>query len=239
MILHEHHIQYRDGDSLLEGFLCSDPSRPGPLPAVIIAHTWAGRNEFVERKARRLAWHGFAAFCLDMYGQGRRGQNPEESRALMTPLMQDRALLIRRVNAALTAVKALPQVDERRVAAVGFCFGGLCVLDLARSGADFRGAVSIHGLLKSPGLQSAPQIHAKVLLLHGYEDPLSPPEEILAAAKEFTEAGVDWQLHAFGHTLHGFINPQANDPAGGLQYSPQADRRSWGILLQFLDEVLR
>jgi predicted dienelactone hydrolase len=113
-----------------------------PLPAVLISHAWGGRDEFVERKARRLGWHGFAAFALDMYGKGRRGGSPEENQVLMAPFLQDRALLARRINAALTAVKGLAPVDARRVAAMGFCFGGLCVLDLARSGAELRGVVS-------------------------------------------------------------------------------------------------
>src|SRR5690606_15965457 len=152
MTIHGELLEYRDGEILLEGFLCYDAARPGPLPAVMISHPWGGRDEFVERKARRLAWHGYAAFALDMYGKGRRGRTPEESQALMEPFMQDRALLARRINAALTALRDLKQVDARRIAAMGFCFGGLCVLDLARSGADLRGVVSFHGILKPSGL---------------------------------------------------------------------------------------
>ena len=239
MSIREQLVEYRDGDTLLEGFLCHDESRAGPLPAVLISHAWGGRDAFVERKARRLAWHGYAAFALDMYGKGRRGRNPEENQALMLPFVQDRALLARRITAALAAVKGLPPVDARRVAAMGFCFGGLCVLDLARSGADLRGVVSFHGLLKPNGLKPARQIPAKILMLHGYDDPLAPPEDVLAVAKEFTQAGADWQLHAYGHTLHSFTNPEANAPQMGMSYSDRADRRSWHSLLQFLDEVLR
>jgi dienelactone hydrolase len=239
MTIREQLVEYHDGDALLEGFLCHDESRTGPLPAVLISHAWGGRDEFVERKARRLAWHGYAAFALDMYGEGRRGRNPEENQALMAPFVQDRALLARRINAALAAVKALSQVDPRRVAAMGFCFGGLCVLDLARSGADVRGVVSFHGLLKPNGLEPARQVAAKILMLHGYDDPLAPPEDVVAVAKEFTQAGADWQLHAYGHTLHSFTNPEANAPQLGMSYNDRADRRSWHSLLQFLDEVLR
>ncbi len=239
MALSEQRVEYRDGDTLLEGFLCHDTARSGPLPAVLISHAWGGRDEFVERKARRLAWHGYAAFALDMYGKGRRGRSPEENQALMAPFVQDRALLARRINAALAAVKSLAAVDARRVAAMGFCFGGMCVLDLARSGADLRGVVSFHGLLKPSGLPPAARIRAKVLMLHGYDDPLAPPEDVLAVAREFTQAGADWQLHAYGHTLHSFTNPEADMPQNGMQYSDRADRRSWHSLLQFLDEVLR
>jgi dienelactone hydrolase len=139
----------------------------------------------------------------------------------------------------LTAVKNQPAVDSRRVAAMGFCFGGLCVLDLARSGADLRGVASFHGLLKPNGLPPAGKINARILIMHGYDDPMAPPEDVLAIAKEFTQAGADWQLHAYGHTAHAFTNPQANNPSVGMAYNDRADRRSWHTLIQFLEEVLR
>jgi dienelactone hydrolase len=239
MALREQLIDYQDGETRCQGFLCHDDSYPGPVPAVLISHTWAGRDEFVERKARRLAWHGYAAFALDMYGEGRVGKSVEENQALMMPLMQDRALLARRINAALTTVKTLPPVDGRRVAAMGFCFGGLCALDLARSGADVRGVVSFHGLLKPNGLPPPKRISARILMLHGYDDPMAPPEDVLAIGKELTQAGADWQLHAYGHTVHAFTNPAANNRAGGMEYNDRADRRSWHSLIQFLEETLR
>jgi len=238
MALREQLIEYRDGDTRLQGFFCHDDSYPGPQPAVLISHTWCGRDEFVERKARRLAWHGYATFALDMYGEGKCGKTVEENQALMTPFMQDRKLLARRINAALAAVKSQSVVDPRRVAAMGFCFGGLCVLDLARSGADVRGVASFHGLLKPNGLPPN-KIPARVLIMHGYDDPMAPPEEVLAIAKELTAAGADWQLHAYGHTVHAFTNPQATNPAGGMAYNDRADRRSWHTLIQFLEEVVR
>jgi len=239
MAIRERLIEYRDGATLLEGFYCHDDSRPGPLPALLIAHEWNGRGEFVERKSRRLAWHGFATFALDMFGKGKRGTTSAECTALISPIVQDRALLARRVTAALTTVKGLPEVDARRTAALGFCFGGMCALDLARSGADVRGVVSVHGLLKPTGLPSPGKIRARVLVLHGHEDPLSPPEDVLGLAKELTAAGADWQVHAYGNTMHSFTNPHANDHAAGMLYDETADRRAWHSLLQFLDEVLR
>jgi dienelactone hydrolase len=239
MALRERLIEYRDGDAQLEGFFCHDDSYLGPAPAVLISHTWAGRDEFVERKARRLAWHGYATFALDMYGKGKRGNGPEECQALMMPFVQDRALLARRINAALSAVRSIPEVDKARVAAMGFCFGGMCTLDLARSGADIRGAVSFHGLLKPNGLPPAAKVQARILMMHGYDDPMAPPEDVLAIAREFTQAGADWQLHAYGHTVHAFTNPEATNAAGGMAYSDRADRRSWHTLIQFLEEVLR
>lgn len=238
MAIREQLIEYRDDSTVLEGFFCYDDARPGPLPAVLISHAWNGRDEFVEAKARRLAWHGYAAMALDMYGKGKRGETTEQCQKLMTPLVQDRKLLARRMTAGLETLRAQPQVDTGRVAAMGFCFGGLCVLDLARTGVDLRGVVSFHGLLKPNGLPPN-KIRAKVLILHGYDDPMAPPEDVLAVAKELTDAGADWQLHAFGHTLHAFTNPHANDRANGLLYDEAADRRSWFALRQFLEEVLR
>lgn len=121
---------------------------------------------------------------------------------------------------------------------MGFCFGGLCALDLARSDADIRGAVSFHGMLKPSGL-TEPKVRARVLMLHGYDDPMAPPEDVLAVAREFTAASADWQLHAYGQTVHAFTNPFAQDRAGGMQYDEAADRRSWHALEEFLAEVLK
>lgn len=239
MALREQIVKYQDGGTECHGFFCHDDSYPGRVPAVLISHTWAGRDEFCERKARRLAWHGYAAFALDMYGEGKRGKTVEENQALMNPLVQDRAALARRITAAFTAVKNQPSVDSTRIAAMGFCFGGLCVLDLARSGADVRGVVSFHGILKPNGLPPVKKIPARVLMLHGYDDPMAPPEDVLAIAKEFTQGGADWQLHAYGHTVHAFTNPEAKNAAGGMAYNDRADRRSWHTLIQFLEEVLR
>jgi len=236
--MREQYIDYRDGETQLEGFLCYDESQAGPRPAVMISHAWGGRDEFVERKARRLAWQGYACFALDNFGKGKRGTTPEECSALMTPFMQDRAALLKRLEAGLSTVRAMPIVDARRIAIMGFCFGGLCALDLARSDADIRGAVSFHGLLKPSGL-TKPKVRAQVLMLHGYDDPMAPPEDVLAVAKEFTGAGADWQLHAYGQTVHAFTNPVAHNRAGGMQYDETADRRSWHSLEQFLAEVLK
>jgi len=236
--MREQHIEYRDGETLLEGFLCYDESLPGPRPTVLINHASNGRDEFVERKARRLAWQGYACFALDNYGKDKLGRTPEESSALMAPFMQDRRRLLTRLQAGLAVAKGLPIVNSKRVAVMGFCFGGLCTLDLARANADVRGVVSFHGLLKPSGF-TEPKIRAKVLMLHGYDDPMAPPEDVLAIASELTAAGADWQLHAYGQTVHAFTNPKANDRANGKQYDESADRRSWHALEEFLAEVLK
>jgi dienelactone hydrolase len=236
--MREQHIEYRDGDALLEAFLCYDEALPGPRPTVLITHAWGGRDDFVERKARRLAWQGYACIALDTYGKGKRGTTPEECSVLMTPFMRDRRLLLKRLQAGLAFARGLPIVDTRRIAVMGFCFGGLCALDLARSNADIRGAVSFHGLLKPSGF-TEPKIRAKVLIMHGYEDPLAPPEEMLALASELNAAGADWQLHVYGQTAHAFTNPVAQNRSGGMQYDEAADRRSWHALGEFLAETLK
>jgi dienelactone hydrolase len=239
MALVEQVIDYSDGTVNCKGWFCYDDAYTAPLPAVLISHAWGGRDEFVERKGRRIAWHGYACFALDMYGDAKRGKSTEENAALMQPFMQDRAMLARRIQAGLTALRAQPQVDAKRVAAIGFCFGGLCVLDLARSGADIRGVVSFHGLLKALPQPSKAKIRARILVLHGNDDPMAPTEDVLALQKELTQAQADWQIHLYGGTMHAFTNPDANNPAMGTVYKEEADRRSWHTLMNFLEEVAR
>lgn len=238
MAVTERIVDYSESGTACKGFLAYDNSRPGPLPAVLISHPWSGRVEVIDQKARDLARLGYAAFALDMYGEGRTGTTTEECSALMQPFVADRALLSRRINAALAAASAQPEIDARRIAAMGFCFGGMCVLDLARSGAKVRGVVSIHGLLKPSGVKSG-TISAKVLVLHGHDDPMAPVEDVVAFEQEMTNANVDWQLHAYGRTKHAFTDPSANNPEFGLVYNPDAERRSYISLLNFLEEVLR
>jgi dienelactone hydrolase len=231
-------VEYRHGDTVMEGLLAFDDAWQKPRPAVLIAHAWGGRSEFEDGKARLLAEMGYAGFALDLYGKGRRGSTKEENAKLMEPFMKDRALLQARMQAALETARAQEQVDRGRIAVMGFCFGGLCALDLARTGADVRGAVSFHGLFIPPGNTQGKKIRAKVLALHGHDDPMVPVEQVVALEKELTEAGADWQIHVYGNTMHAFTNPHANDPGFGTVYSEAADRRSWQALLNFLAEVL-
>jgi dienelactone hydrolase len=231
-------IEYYHDDTRLEGILAWDDTKEGPRPAVLISPAWAGRDAFAINKARDLAELGYVGFALDMYGDGRVGSGPDENAQLMGPFLADRALLQARQQAALDAVRRQPEVDANRVAAIGFCFGGLCVLDLARSGADLRGVVSFHGLFTPPANTAGQRILSKVLVLHGYDDPIVTPDNVLALADELTQAGADWQIHAYGGTVHAFTNPQANDPGFGTVYKEEADRRSWQALRNFLAEVL-
>jgi dienelactone hydrolase len=233
------YYDYRDGDVACEAYVAHpDTAGAARNPAVIIAHAWGGQSEFERGKAEKIAALGYIGFAIDLYGKGVRGGTMEQNAALMQPFIDDRALLRRRILAAHSAVRSHPRVDFKRVAAIGFCFGGLCVLDLARSvPPDLRGVASLHGLLHPPRLEKQPPIAASVLILHGFDDPMAPPDQLLAIGRELTDANADWQLHAYGRTSHAFTNPQAKSPEHGLIYNELADRRSWRELTEFLAEA--
>ncbi len=236
--MHTQNIEYREGDTLLEGYLAYDEDKAGQLPAVIIGHAWAGRDEFCCKKAEAIAKLGYVGFALDVYGKGVTGNNPEENTELMLPLLQDRALLLRRLNAGLNTVKTIDKVDKNRIAGIGFCFGGLSVLDLARTGADLTGIVSFHAALGAPEGMPDNKIQPKILVLHGHDDPMVPPTQVAEFQNEMKSRAADWQIHIYGNTLHGFTKPSANDTERGIVYNADADRRSWQAMQNFLDEVL-
>lgn len=231
-------VNYLDGGTLLQAFFAYDDTFEGRRPAVLISHAWGGRDDFVNNKALQLAELGYVAFALDMYGQGVLGANPEENAALMQPFIDDRQLLQQRINAAFYAVRLLPWVDDSKIAAIGFCFGGLCVLDLARMGADIKGVVSFHGLLNVPENLANKPVQAKILALHGHDDPMATDDMVSAFCQEMTDLKVDWQLHQYGNTVHAFTNPNANSPELGTVYKDIAKQRSWQSMQNFLAEVL-
>ena len=165
------------------------------------------------------------------------GSSPEENQALLDEMVGDRSLLLRRLSANIDYLCSRPEVDASRIAAIGFCFGGLCVLDIARGGLDVAGVVSFHGLLGSPGEGPQGSIAAKVLALHGWDDPLAPPDAVTAFAAEMSARDADWQLHAYGGTAHAFTNPAAQDPENGMQYQPVVTERAWTSMQNFLAEL--
>lgn len=230
-------LDYNDGDTLLEGYVAYEESDT-QKPLVLVAHDWTGRREFACKAAERVAGLGYVGFALDMYGKGIFGTDGDTAgnSALMGPYAADRALLRRRIRAALVAGRNVPQVKAAQVAAMGYCFGGMCVLELARSGADVLGVVSIHGIF-APGDVPSEEIRARVLCLHGYDDPMVPPEQVLAFQQEMSEAGTDWQVHSYGGTMHAFTNPKANDPGFGAVYNADAERRAYLSLENFLAEI--
>jgi dienelactone hydrolase len=188
--------------------------------------------------AEKLAGLGYAVFVADVYGQGNRATREDEDPArFMNQMNADRALLKERLLASLEAAKSLPEVDESRVAVTGYCFGGKCVLDLVRCGADILGAVSFHGVYDAPPFPNVETMTAKVLVCHGWNDPIAPPEAVVSLATELTDGGADWQIHAYGHTGHAFTDHGVNMPERGLAYSETAEWRSWKAMQDFLGEV--
>lgn len=234
--MHSENVEYSHKGATLQGFFAHDDSSEDPRPGVLICHAWGGRDDFVIDKAHKLAARGYAAFALDMFGKGVLGSGPEENQKLIQPFVEDRSFLRDRMLAGLMTLANQGVVDDSRLAAIGFCFGGLCALDLARSGAEVRGVVSFHGLLMPSGLP-AQAIKSKVLALHGYDDPMATPDQLADFCNEMTAAGADWQVHAYGNVKHAFTNPDANDPELGTVYDSNADRRSWQAAYNFLDEV--
>jgi dienelactone hydrolase len=232
-----HAVEYRDGDTVLEGFLAT-PAANGKRPGILIVHQWKGLGDFERKKAKDLAALGYVALAVDIYGKGVRPKTPQEAGAQSGKYKGQRALYRQRLLAGLERLKKEKRVDPERIGAIGFCFGGTGVLELARSGADVAGVVSFHGGLDSPTPKDATQIKGKVLVLHGANDPLVPDTQLLAFMKEMRDAKVDWQLVAYGGAVHAFTDPGAdkyNSPAVG--YHAKADRRSWLAMRNFFDEA--
>ena len=230
-------FEYHDQDVTLEGYYSFDDALKTKRPLVLIAHDWTGRTEFNNKKAEELAELGYVGFALDMYGKGKLGKNNDEKKLLMTPFMEDRKLLQRRILSAYNAATQLEQVDASKTAAIGYCFGGTCALDLARTGVSLGGAVSFHGGLTSPDHSDSALIRAKLLILHGYIDKMVPLEQVAEFEKEMTAAKLDWQVHVYAPAMHAFTNPLANDPDFGTLYNEVADKRSWITMKNFLAEI--
>lgn len=229
-------VEYSHGEAVLEAYVAyneSEEKRPG----VLIFHAWQGRDDFVCKKAEMLANFGYVGFALDLYGKGVLGGSVEENMELMNPFIADRQFLLERMGAGLGAVLKHPMVDKERLGAIGFCFGGLCALDLARSGAPLKGVVSFHGLLDPPEGVKRGAIDAKILVLHGHDDPMVVPEQVLAFEKEMVGFSVDWQVHVYGKTMHAFTNPVANDRNLGTVYSPIGEKRAFRAMQNFFCEI--
>lgn len=231
-------VEYRQGDTRLVGYLAYPKDAKTPLPGVLVVHEWLGLNDYAKQRAEQLAELGYIAFAADIYGDGKIAADTKEAGMLAGSYKKDRALLRARVAAGLAALKAQPQVDPTKIAAIGYCFGGTAVLELARSGAEVAGVVSFHGGLDSPTPQDAKKIRAKVLALHGADDPYAPADQVAAFEQEMREAGVDWQLLIYGGAVHGFSNSaNGNDNSKGVAYNAKADRRSWLDMQQFFNEL--
>ena len=228
-------ISYQSGDKNFIGKAFS-PEGTGPHPVVLVGHAWGGRAAFEDGQAEKLAELGYIAFAMDVYGDGKLGENNDENASLMMPLLEDRIELSRRTDAALQAALALKGADASRVAGIGYCFGGLTVLDMARRDAPLRGVVAYHAnlaLYPSPTAKT----NCKVLVLNGDADPMVPAEQVMAFMEDMNDAGIDWQFHNYGHAKHSFTKPTANYPELGMVYDEKAARRSWQSTQNFLQEI--
>jgi dienelactone hydrolase len=235
-----HDIDYRAEAVNLRGYLAFDETAAARRPGVLVFHEGLGLGEFAMARARMLAELGYVALAADMFGDRRQARNLQEVVKLVGDLRNEPEKLRARGSAALTTIAALPQVDANRIGAIGFCFGGSVVLELARDGADLKAAVSFHGVLATRMPAASGKVKASVLVCTGADDPLAPPEQVKAFEDEMRAAGVrDWQVISYGNTLHGFTNPAADGSMmRSALYSAQADRRSWASMRSLFDEVL-
>jgi len=230
-------VEYKQGDASLEGFLAYDDSMSGARPGVLVVHQWLGLTDYEKHRAKQLAALGYVAFCADIYGKGVRPKNVAEAGAEATKYKSDRALLRARVNAALDVLKKNELVDPKRVAAIGYCFGGTTVIELARSGADLNGIVSFHGGLDSPTPADGKNIKCKVLILAGADDPFQKPDDLNAFESEMRDAKADWQIAFYGGAVHAFTQPDPGFTNPGAKYNKKADKRSWQAMKDFFAEI--
>src|SRR5574341_2046066 len=221
-------VEYKHGETLLEGYRAYDDSIQGKRPGVLVVHEWRGLNDYARRRAEQLAELGYIAFALDMYGKGLYAKDHEEAGKLSGVYRSDRALMRDRARAGLEVLKNHSLTDQARLAAIGYWFGGTTVLELARAGENLLGVVSFHGGLSNPKPEDSKNIKGRILVLHGADDKFISPDEISAFQEEMRKANVDWQMIFYGGAVHSFTVPEAGtDPSKGMAYNEKADERSW------------
>jgi dienelactone hydrolase len=232
-------IEYKQGDTALEGFLAYDDALSGKRPGVLVVHQWLGLTGYEKHRAEQLAALGYVAFCADIYGKGVRPKDVGEAGAQAGKYKSDRQLLRARVNAGLAELEKNPLVDPKRVAAIGYCFGGTTVIELALSGADIAGVVSFHGGLDAPNPADAKNIKCKVLCLAGADDPFQDPKDLAAFEQEMRDAKADWQITFYGGAVHSFTQPNPGFVNPGAHYNQKADKRSWQAMKDFFAEIFQ
>lgn len=233
-------IEYKDGDTVLEGYLVYDDAISGARPGVIVVHDWMGFGPYGNGRAEQLAQLGYAALAVDIYGKGIRPKNSDEASKQAGYYKGHRDILRRRAMAGLDALKQESVVDPDRIAAIGYCFGGTTVLEMARAGMPLSGVVSFHGGLATDMPAAKGEIKSKVLVLHGADDPFESPEEIDTFKKELNTAGADWQMVYYSGAVHSFTRKDAgDDPSKGVAYNANADKRSWEAMKIFFDELFK
>ena len=232
-------VPYGHNKVKLVGYLAYDDAAKGKRPGVLVVHEWWGLNEYAKKRARQLAGIGYVAFAVDMYGEGKVTTHPQQAGEWTKMITGNVSQWQERANAGLDVIKKDPRVDPKRIAAIGYCFGGATVQQMAYSGADLRGVVSFHGSPLPVPEGQAKQVKAKILILHGASDPLVKDAQIQNYVAAMEKCGLDWQMIFYGGAKHSFTNPDA-DKAGmdALKYSPSADKRSWEHMKLFFNEVL-
>jgi dienelactone hydrolase len=236
--IHSELIEYKSGDTPLEGFLAYDDASAKPRPGVLLVHDWMGVGDYAKSRATQLAELGYVAFAADIYGKGVRPADPREASALAAKYKNDRALYRERLKAALDQLTGSKLVAPGEVAVIGYCFGGTGALELARSGAALKGVVTFHGGLSNPAPEDARNIRCPVLVLHGADDPFVKPEEVAAFKKEMDQAKVQYEFIAYPGAVHSFTRPDAgNDNSKGAAYNEQADKKSWAEMRKFFGKI--
>jgi dienelactone hydrolase len=237
-------VVYNQGDTTLKGYLASPGGYMKMIsskrPGVLVVPEWWGLNDYAKKRAEQLAELGYFALAVDMYGNGASSTDPKEAGAMAAKVKGNRQLMRERIKAGLYMLKDDPHVDPERIAAIGYCFGGTTVLELARSGADIAGVVSFHGGLDTPMPATPKSIKCKILVCHGADDSFEPPEQIAAFEKEMKDADADWQFNVYSKAVHGFTNPNnKNSSMKGVAYNEEADKRSWQAMKQFFAEIFK
>ncbi len=236
--VHGQAVEYKQGDLVFEGYVAYDDAKAGKRPGILVVHAWMGLDDTVKKRADMLAAAGYVAFAADIYGKGIRPKDRDEAGKLAGQYKNDRTLLRSRVGTAFAELLKNPKVDLAKTAAIGYCFGGTTVLELARSGVAVKGVVTFHGGLDSPTPADGANIKAKLLVLHGAADPFEKPADFAAFQKELADAKVDWQLTEYGGAVHCFTDKGAgSDVSTGCAYDPVADVRSWTAMQGFFSEL--
>jgi dienelactone hydrolase len=237
--IHTETVEYKQGGTTFEGFLAYDDAVSGNRPGVLVVHQWLGLTDYEKMRAKQLAELGYVAFCADIYGKGIRPKGPSDATVEMTKYKSDRQLLRSRVNAGLEELKKNKFVDPKNIAAIGYCFGGTAVIELARSGTHLNGVVSFHGGLDSPTPADGRNVACKVLALAGADDPFQKPEDLSAFESEMRDNKVDWEIVFYGGAVHGFTQPDPSPAMAGVKYNEKADKRSWQAMKDFFSEIFK
>ena len=236
-------VEYRLGETVLKGYLADNPSLKGKRPAVLVVHEWWGHNEYTRKRARMLAEQGYVALAVDMFGDGKTAQHPDDAGKFASELMKNKPVTEARFNAALDFIKKQPTVDPTKIAAIGYCFGGGVVLHMARQGADLKGVVSFHGTLATDMPAKTGAVKAQVLVFNGEADKMIPPEQVAAFKEEMNKAGASYRYVGYPGVMHSFTNPAADVFAKKfnlpMAYDKKADEDSWAQTLKFLKDIFK